>query len=265
MPGAWPARGDRRARHHLGCSTESAPRLHVPRARSQLCLWITDIRATNVACFVLGTGDTPTGHRDGPARCAGTGSCPRRRRRPGPVWLGWPFCAGSGSPGRGGTGKSRRDVAHAGGRAPPRRVGLGWTRRMRLGPGHRSVQVPGGGVRGGRLRGVVLGLPQLGHGGGEGDQVRDQRDRGERAVPREVAGQGDEPGGAAELVTVTGAAGSWVLAPAVSPSPYSRLPTTSLKARYKTSPNQPEFSHTSGSFGVPNDLATSKEPPDLPP
>jgi hypothetical protein len=48
---------------------------------------------------------------------------------------------------------------------------------MRSGPGHRSVQVPGGGVGGCRLRGVVLGLPQLSHGTGEGDQIRDQRDR----------------------------------------------------------------------------------------
>jgi hypothetical protein len=35
--------------------------------------------------------------------------------------------------------------------------------------GRRSMQVPGGSVRGCRLRGVLLGLPQLGHGGGEGD------------------------------------------------------------------------------------------------
>jgi hypothetical protein len=35
---------------------------------------------------------------------------------------------------------------------------------------------------------VLLGPAQIGHGGGEGDQVRDERDRGERAVPGDVAG-----------------------------------------------------------------------------
>jgi hypothetical protein len=74
---------------------------------------------------------------------------------------------------------------------------------MRSGPGHRRVQVPGGGVRGCRLCGVLLGLPQLGYGGGEGDQIRDQRDRHERAATCDLASQRDQPGGAAQLVTVT--------------------------------------------------------------
>jgi len=74
---------------------------------------------------------------------------------------------------------------------------------MPSGPGHRSVHVPSGGVRGCRLRGVLLGLPQLGHGSGEGDQVRDQRDRRERAATCDLASQRDQPGGAAQLVTVT--------------------------------------------------------------
>jgi hypothetical protein len=69
------------------------------------------------------------------------------------------------------------------------------------------VKVPGGGVRGCQLRGVLLGQPQLGHGSGEGDQVRDQRDRRERAVRGDLASQRDQPGGAAELVTATGPAG----------------------------------------------------------
>ena len=54
---------------------------------------------------------------------------------------------------------------------------------------------------------MLLGLPQLGHGSHEGYQVRDERDRRERAVPGDLASQRDQPGGAAELVTVTGAPG----------------------------------------------------------
>ena len=53
------------------------------------------------------------------------------------------------------------------------------------------------------LRGMLLGLPQLGHGSGEGDEVRDERDRCERTICRGVTSQCDQPGGAAELVTVT--------------------------------------------------------------
>ena len=91
----------------------------------------------------------PAGHRDGPARCAGAGPCPRCRRGPGPVWLGWPFWAGRGPPGRGGTGKSRcampatleapprwgawawADAEDATGRGSSRRAGA-WRRRARL-------------------------------------------------------------------------------------------------------------------------------------
>jgi hypothetical protein len=69
------------------------------------------------------------------------------------------------------------------------------------------VQVPGGSVRGCRLRGMLLGPPQLGHGGGEGDQIRDQRDRRERAVSADLTSQRDQPGGTAEPVTVTRAPG----------------------------------------------------------
>jgi len=78
---------------------------------------------------------------------------------------------------------------------------------MRSGMGHHSMQVPGGSVRGCRLRGVLLGPSQLGHGGGEGDQIRDQRDRRERAVPGDLASQRDQPSGAAKLVTLTRAPG----------------------------------------------------------
>jgi hypothetical protein len=57
------------------------------------------------------------------------------------------------------------------------------------------------------LRGMLLGLPQLGHGGGQSDQIRDQRDRCKRAVPGDLASQRDQAGGTAEPVTVTRAPG----------------------------------------------------------
>jgi len=59
------------------------------------------------------------------------------------------------------------------------------------------VQVPGCRVSRRGLCRVLLGLAQFGHGGGEGGQVGDERDRGERAVAGDVVGQRYQPGGGA--------------------------------------------------------------------
>ena len=86
---------------------------------------------------------------------------------------------------------------------------MGGTRSMPPGLSHSGVQVSGGGMCGRRLRGVLLCLPQFGHGGGKGDQVRDERDRGERAVPGDVASQRDEPGGSGAVRLHARALGPW--------------------------------------------------------
>src|SRR5262249_32368515 len=151
-----------------------APRLSAPCTGSQLCLWITDRRATLSI----------------PSSSAMPGTCGSSQWScslcwhwslptvPPQIWTGLARLAILG--GRRITWSRRhresavRDGGHAGSSPPLGHVGSGGARRVRSGPVHRSVQVPGGGVCGCRLCGVLLGLPQLGHGSGEGDQVRDQ-------------------------------------------------------------------------------------------
>lgn len=53
-------------------------------------------------------------------------------------------------------------------------VPTGRARTLMASPESSQRAGPGGGVRGCRLRGVLLGLSQFGHGSGEGDEVRDE-------------------------------------------------------------------------------------------
>jgi hypothetical protein len=64
-----------------------------------------------------------------------------------------------------------------------------------------GIQPHRGGPGRSSLGGVLLGPPKLSHRGGQGRQVRGERDGDQRALAGDLAGQRDQPGGGAQLVT----------------------------------------------------------------
>ena len=83
---------------------------------------------------------------------------------------------------------------------PTLRLACARSRRANLGVG--NVQSLRGGPGRRCLRGVLLGLAQLGDGGYEDGQLRDERRDPIRVVTRARAGQRDQPGRSAELVAL---------------------------------------------------------------
>ena len=70
-----------------------------------------------------------------------------------------------------------------------------------------GIQVCGRGAGCGGLRGVLLGVAQLGDCGGQGHQVRDQRDRDQRGVTGDLGGQSHQPGSGAQAAPLAGGRG----------------------------------------------------------
>ena len=86
---------------------------------------------------------------------------------------------------------------------------LGMAEAWRLGAGlvDGRMQVSGCGPGRSRLGGVLLGLAQLGDGGGQGDELGHERDGHQRVVAGQVPGQRDHPGRAPQLLAVVAAPG----------------------------------------------------------